>query len=171
MLRRVGVLLVMMSMSILAACSDEPTPIPGGSVTIPESSTAPGSSTTPGASDRPAPPRSGPATIAPNPPSEADSPAADDLPARPGTDACVTIPEANDGRYRVYEAGTVVVLHSGDRLELSRVRAASGWKTEVDAQDDDEVKVEFRKGRQQLDLEIEIDDGEFTATICNEDDD
>jgi hypothetical protein len=83
----------------------------------------------------------------------------------------VVVPEAADGSYTVYEAGTAVVTRDGDRLVLGEVSAAEGWTSRVDDQEDDEVEIDFRDtAGEVLDLEVEIDDGRLEIQICADDD-
>lgn len=57
-------------------------------------------------------------------------------------------------------AGSVRLNRSGGRLSVSRVRPNRGWRADVERDDDrDEVKVEFRRGDREVELEAEIDDG------------
>jgi hypothetical protein len=92
------------------------------------------------------------------------------LPPRPAPGACVDVPEAPDGRYTVYDAGSVVVRRDGDRLALGEVRTGEGWTSRVDDQDGDSVEVDLRRGDEHLDLEVEVDDGRVEAEICADDD-
>jgi hypothetical protein len=41
---------------------------------------------------------------------------------------------------------------------------------EVTDQEDDEVEIEFRRGGEEVDLEVEIDDGRVEAEVCVDDD-
>ncbi|UOY02585.1 hypothetical protein [Blastococcus sp. PRF04-17] len=101
----------------------------------------------------------------------ADGPVPAGYPPRPARDECVVIPEAADGAYTVYEAGTAVVTREGDRLVLGEVSAADGWTSRVDDQDDDEIEIDFRRnGSDALDLEVELDDGRKEVKICADDD-
>ncbi|WP_380165060.1 hypothetical protein [Jannaschia sp. R86511] len=100
-----------------------------------------------------------------------DATAAPGAPARPAADECVDLPEAADGVYTVYEAGTATVTREGDRLVLGDVVAADGWTPRVDTEDADEVEVDFRRDdRTVLDLEVEIDDGRVEVQVCADDD-
>lgn len=112
-------------------------------------------------------PTPGTATGAPAEPTPAAAPtSADQL----GPDQCLIVPEATDGRYTVGSAGTAVVTRDGNRLTVGDVQAASGWQARVEMDEPDDVEIDFRNGQQQLDLEVEIDDGRFEAQICNDDD-
>jgi hypothetical protein len=93
------------------------------------------------------------------------------LPPRPARGECVYIDVAGDGRYTVYDAGTAVVRREGQRLVLGRTRAAAGWTATVDDRERREVEIEFRSDSgEELDLEVEIDDGRVKAEICADDD-
>lgn len=94
------------------------------------------------------------------------------LPPRPEPDRCATVPEAADGVYTVYEAGTATVTVADGRLVLGEVQAADGWTSRVDDEGADEVEIDFRLdgATDVLDLEIEIDDGRVDVQICNDDD-
>ena len=93
------------------------------------------------------------------------------LPPRPGQDECVDVGARANGRYTVYEAGTAVVRRTGPRLVVGKVTPARGWQSRVDDRDSDEVEIEFRKvPRNELDLEVELDDGRVEVQICADDD-
>jgi hypothetical protein len=92
--------------------------------------------------------------------------AAPDGPVRPAPGSCVDLPEAPDGFYRVFEAGSAVVTREGDRLVLGAIAPAEGWEARVDDQDDDEIEIEFFRGDEELDLEVEIDDGRVEVEVC-----
>ncbi|OLT43992.1 hypothetical protein BJF85_20855 [Saccharomonospora sp. CUA-673] len=92
------------------------------------------------------------------------------LPPKPAYDDCVDVPPQPSGEYQVYEAGTAQVVREGNRLVLRGVQPSEGWRQSVDSRDRDEVEIEFRKGREQLDLEVELDDGRVEVQICNDDD-
>ncbi|HSK61081.1 MAG TPA: hypothetical protein VK935_18720 [Actinomycetospora sp.] len=85
-------------------------------------------------------------------------------------DQCVDLPEAQDGVYRVGEAGTATVVREGNRLVLVEHRAADGWVSRVDDLERDEVEIDFRRGGEVLDLEVELDDGRVEVEICADDD-
>lgn len=105
------------------------------------------------------------------PPPDTAAPAqADGPPARPARDQCVRIDPAPDGRYQVFDAGSAVVTFADNRLTLETVTPAEGWTHQVDDEEPDEVEIEFRRGDEQLDLELEVDDGRLEVKICNDDD-
>ena len=108
-------------------------------------------------------------TAAPAEPVESPQQAAPG-PARPAFDQCVAIEPAPDGRYQVFDAGSAEVTFADGRLTLVSVTPAEGWTYEVDDQEPDEVEIEFRRGGEELDLELEIDDGRLEVDICNDDD-
>lgn len=111
-----------------------------------------------------------PTTTAPT----TDAAAAAGLPPRPERDRCVDLPEAADGVYTVYEAGTATVTATDGRLTLVDVQAADGWTSRVDDEEGEEVQVDFRPDGQDtqdvLDLEVEVDDGRVQVQVCNDDD-
>ncbi|KUH94279.1 hypothetical protein AU189_04785 [Mycolicibacterium acapulense] len=91
-------------------------------------------------------------------------------PARPGRNQCVRLEPAPDGRYQVYDAGSAVVTFADGRLTLESVTPAEGWTHRVDDQEPEEVEISFRRGAEDLDLEIEVDDGRLEVSICNDND-
>ncbi|MGV0722060.1 hypothetical protein ABQF17_12735 [Mycolicibacterium elephantis] len=91
-------------------------------------------------------------------------------PARPARDQCVRVEPAPDGRYQVFDAGSAVVTFADGRLTLESVTPADGWTHRVDDQEPEEVEIAFRRGTEELDLEVEIDDGRLEVSICNDDD-
>lgn len=125
---------------------------PQATVTVTES--APAAATSPG--ERPPPPPTAPPTAG--------------APARPALDDCVRVDPAPDGRYQVFDAGTAVVIFADNRLTVESVAPAEGWTHRVDDHRPDEVEIEFRRGAEELDLEVEIDDGRLEVTICNDHD-
>lgn len=118
------------------------------------------------------PPTPGPHDTAPTPPA---SPPAEQgtpgqaAPERPAPGSCVDLPEADDGRYQVADAGTAVVRRDGGRLVIEEVEPASGWSTEVTENVIDEVEIVFRGDGVELELEVEIDDGRTEVTVCHDD--
>ncbi len=91
-------------------------------------------------------------------------------PARPARDQCVRIDPAPDGRYQVYDAGSAVVTFIDGRLTLESVTPAEGWTHRVDDQAPEEVEIAFRRGAEELDLEVEVDNSRLEVSICNDDD-
>ncbi len=87
-----------------------------------------------------------------------------------GRNQCVRLEPAPDGRYQVYDAGSAVVTFADGRLTLESVTPAEGWTHQVDDQEPEEVEISFRRGAEDLDLEIEVDDGRLEVSICNDDD-
>jgi hypothetical protein len=92
------------------------------------------------------------------------------MPARPALNQCVAVDPAPDGRYQVFDAGSAVVTFADGRLTIESVTPAEGWTHRVDDQEPDEVEIEFQRGAEQLDLELEVDDGRLEVDICNDDD-
>lgn len=104
-------------------------------------------------------------------PDDTQGPGAAGLPPRPRRGTCVHVDAPDDGRYTVYDAGTAVVRHDGQRLALGEVDAAQGWTSRVDHRERREVEIKFRSDAgDRLDLEVEIDDGRIKAEICADDD-
>src|SRR5690606_31997983 len=58
--------------------------------------------------------------------------------------------DASDGTYIVRFAGEVEFTRQGDRLELVEVRPNEGWDYEVNGDDEDEIEVDFRRGRDEV---------------------
>jgi hypothetical protein len=92
------------------------------------------------------------------------------MPGRPALNQCVAVDPAPDGRYQVFDAGSAVVTFADGRLTLESVTPAEGWTHRVDDQEPDEVEIEFQRAAEELDLELEVDDGRLEVTICNDDD-
>lgn len=116
----------------------------------------------------PAPTTTAPATTTSEQPAAPQTGAA--APARPARDQCVRVDPAPDGRYQVFDAGTAVVTFADGRLTLQSVTPADGWTHRVEDQESEEVEIAFRRGAEELDLEVEIDDGRLEVSICNDDD-
>ncbi|MGE2726915.1 hypothetical protein [Mycolicibacterium pulveris] len=91
-------------------------------------------------------------------------------PARPARDQCVRIEPAPDGRYQVFDAGSAVVTFADGRLTLESATPADGWTHRVDDQEPEEVEIAFRRDAEELDLELEVDDGRLEVKICNDGD-
>lgn len=87
----------------------------------------------------------------------------------PPPGSCADLPEAADGRYTVGDAGTAVVRRDGDRLVVEEVAPSSGWTYDVTEHGDDEVEVDFRRGGEERELEVEIDDGRVEVQLCVDD--
>lgn len=65
----------------------------------------------------------------------------------------------------------MIVTRDGDRLTLGEVTPAEGWTAEEVDTEADEVEVEFRNGTDELDLEVEIEDGgRLDVEVCADDD-
>jgi len=109
-------------------------------------------------------------TTGPAGPGEQNAPPADGTPMRPARDQCVRIDPAPDGRYQVFEAGSAVVTFADGRLTVESVTPAEGWTHQVDEREPGEVEIEFRRDAEQLDLELDVDDGRLEVKICNDDD-
>ena len=115
----------------------------GGAQALPEEGSA-----DPGASE--------PATV-----SGGESPA-------PGT--CVQVAAAGDGVYPVADAGIVTITFTEGALALAVVEPFAGWAYEVTGDEPSKVEVELRKNGEELDLEVEVDDGDVMAEVCADDD-
>ena len=100
-------------------------------------------------------------------PGETVSPApSGDSTSSPGSEECSVLP-TDDDDFAVGDAGTVTVRREGDRLVLGEVRPAEGWQHEVTSEQADEVEVEFTRGTEELDLDVEIEDGGvLEAEVC-----
>nr|WP_090344430.1 hypothetical protein [Mycolicibacterium malmesburyense]CRL75945.1 hypothetical protein CPGR_03767 [Mycolicibacterium malmesburyense] len=91
-------------------------------------------------------------------------------PARPARDQCVRLEPAPDGRYQVFDAGSAVVTFADGRLTLESATPAEGWTHQVDDQEAEEVEIKFRRGAEELDLELDVDKGRLEVKVCNDDD-
>ncbi|MGE2719801.1 hypothetical protein [Mycolicibacterium celeriflavum] len=91
-------------------------------------------------------------------------------PARPARDQCVRLDPALDGRYQVFDAGSAVVTFADGRLTLESATPAEGWTHQVDDQEAEEVEIKFRRGVEELDLELDVDKGALEVKVCNDDD-
>lgn len=154
-------LVASLALGLLAACggdADEDSGSASETVTVTASPEATAESPTP--------------TPTPTPSTQSPSPrGASGLPPRPGQDECVDVRVRPDGRYTVYEAGTAVVRRVGPRLVVGKVSPRPGWTSRIDDRERDEVEIEFRASpRDELDLEVEIDDGKVEVQICADDD-
>ncbi|MBX9244041.1 hypothetical protein ICW40_04360 [Actinotalea ferrariae] len=89
--------------------------------------------------------------------------------ASPAPGACVDVPASEDGVYTVAEAGTVTVTASEGALTLGAVQPFAGWAYEVSTEEPTEVEVEFSKAVDQVDLEVEIEDGAPVVRVCADD--
>ncbi|MBO1751488.1 hypothetical protein J4G33_06685 [Actinotalea sp. BY-33] len=88
----------------------------------------------------------------------------------PAPGECVTLEVPEDGIYTVADAGTATIGVEGDRLIVGGISPAAGWEHEVTDADGDDVEVEFRREGVELDLEVELEDGQVTAELCQDDD-
>jgi hypothetical protein len=71
----------------------------------------------------------------------------------------------------VADAGTVVVIRDGHRLVLGEIAPAEGWEAVVDDEEPREIEVELHRDGEELDLEIEIEDGgRLDVEVCADDD-
>jgi hypothetical protein len=116
-----------------------------------------------------------PAATAPQQQPAAPPPAPQAPTGRPAPGTCVLVQAGAGDQYTVADAGTAVAGREGDRLVLGQVSPAPGWThevtdQEVTDQEDDEVEIEFRRGGEEVDLEVEIDDGRVEAEVCVDDD-
>lgn len=89
--------------------------------------------------------------------------------ASPAPGACVDVPATDDGVYTVAESGTVTVTASEGALTLGAVEPFAGWAYEVSTEEPTEVEVEFSKAAEQVDLEVEIEDGAPVVQVCADD--
>lgn len=85
----------------------------------------------------------------------------------PGT--CVSLPEADDGRYAVGDVGTVEVRRDGDRLTLGEVTTAAGWTHTVVDEAAREIEITFRRGEDEVEFEAELEDNGVEVDVCRGD--
>ncbi len=85
--------------------------------------------------------------------------------APPGT--CTRLePDPEGGRYAVGHAGWVTVHLVDDRLELNLVQPAEGWTTDVVAERDTELLLEFTRADELVDFDAVVEDGLIHAEHC-----
>ncbi|WP_193047588.1 hypothetical protein [Mycolicibacterium baixiangningiae] len=89
-------------------------------------------------------------------------------PARPAVGQCVRLEPAPDGRYQVFDAGSAQVTYADGRLTVGPVTPAEGWTHEVADQEPAEVEIDFRRGAENLDLEIDVDRDRLEVKVCND---
>ncbi|WP_197377585.1 hypothetical protein [Mycolicibacterium baixiangningiae] len=89
-------------------------------------------------------------------------------PARPAVGQCVRLEPAPDGRYQVFDAGSAQVTYADGRLTVGPVTPAEGWTQEVADQEPAEVEIDFRRGAENLDLEIDVDRDRLEVKVCND---
>jgi hypothetical protein len=81
------------------------------------------------------------------------------------------VPEAASGVYAVADAGTVTLVHDGDRIDLTDVQPNGDWQTGSIEGDEDEADVEFQRGEEDLDFEADVDDdGRLEIQVCDDED-
>lgn len=90
--------------------------------------------------------------------------------ASPTPGSCLEVPTAGDGVYPVADAGIVTVTVTDDALALAAVEPFAGWEYEVAEDEPGRVEVELRKNGAEVDLEVEVEDGEVLAEVCADDD-
>lgn len=152
--RRLAAVAAVCALSLFGCADSDDTPEPVAPEQSPPSTPEQSPAATP-PETTPTPPPTGGAAGPPLPP--------------PGS--CVDLPEAADGRYTVGDAGTAVVRRDGDRLVVDEVVPSSGWTHRVTEHGDDEIEIDFRRGGEELELEVEIDDGRVEVDVCVEDHD
>ena len=160
-----AVLLPLLALTALVACSDDEQPGDAATTASPAPTSEESSPrTTPGPS--PGPPSPGPSS----PPGATDSPGAaspGQVP-RPAPGSCEPVPESADGRYVVADAGEVTLQLADGGLQLS-VSSSNGWGTSVHSEDD-EAAVEFSRDGEELDFEAGRQGGRVVLRICDDDD-
>lgn len=86
----------------------------------------------------------------------------------------VATPAAAASGSRVIDAagaGTVTVDHTGDRLSLVSAVPATGWRVEVEQPAGREIELDFRRGGQRVQVNLEIEDGAVRERLRVRDDD
>lgn len=67
--------------------------------------------------------------------------------------------DAEDGTYRLGDAGAVEVRRQGGGISLVQTRSTGNWGSNVVRQDGEEVEVRFERPDERWTLEAEVDDG------------
>ncbi|MCA0144438.1 hypothetical protein [Blastococcus sp. LR1] len=66
--------------------------------------------------------------------------------------------------------GTVTLTRQGNGIALGEARPEEGWSVDTSG-DEDEADVEFRRGREDVDVETDLeDDGRLGIEVCDDDD-
>ncbi|MFA9429634.1 hypothetical protein [Egicoccus sp. AB-alg2] len=73
--------------------------------------------------------------------------------------------QAVPGTWPVGDAGTVTWDVRDGALVLVDVSPSEGWDATVDEEGDDEVEVDFRRGDEGWDFEVEVDDGRLEIDV------
>jgi hypothetical protein len=71
--------------------------------------------------------------------------------------------------YRAGPAGRVRIGITGRRLRLVRVMPAPGWTWKVTEEEDDEIEVSFFRGAEEIEFEIEVENGRLRTEVDRED--
>jgi hypothetical protein len=75
---------------------------------------------------------------------------------------------AQQGQVFRFAAGNVRLRRAGfDRLRILGFAAKRGWRGRIDDNNDDDVGVEFRKARRELDFKAELD-GRLEVEVCED---
>lgn len=86
----------------------------------------------------------------------------------PAAEQCADLPASATGAYTVLDAGTATVRQDGDRVTVVEHRGANGWITQVDETTPVDVEVNFRRGFEVLQLEVERTVSGVSARVCGE---
>ena len=90
--------------------------------------------------------------------------------ALPAQGACITLPSVDSGEYSIPGVGSARVVQDGETLTVEDVQLENGWEYEVQAEGR-ETEIEFRGLGQEIDLELELEDGGTTKVeVCADDD-
>jgi hypothetical protein len=151
MRRSAAVLLTVLALGALGACSDDDDPDPAAS-----------SSSKPTAkSSEPASPSAGTPSGSPGQASPGQVP-------RPEPGTCQPVAESPDGVYQVVDAGTVTLRLQDGGLSLD-VRTTGGWSVSSNSSGGD-ADVEFRRGDEEIDFEADVEGGRLVLQVCDDDD-
>jgi hypothetical protein len=92
------------------------------------------------------------------------------IPGVPAADPVGTCTEADPdgagGRYAAGHAGWVTVYLVGDVLDLDGIQAADGWSETIVTERDTELVVEFTRGEEIVDFDVDVEDGLLYAEHC-----
>ncbi|HZA00102.1 MAG TPA: hypothetical protein VE575_15180 [Acidimicrobiales bacterium] len=78
--------------------------------------------------------------------------------------------DAADGVVEAGEAGTVTVRRAGAGVELVSAVPTAGWAVEVEDSSGDEVEVDFRRGTERVQVDVEVEDGALRERVRLRDD-
>ena len=90
--------------------------------------------------------------------------------ALPAQGECLELPSVESGDYEIPGVGSARVVQDGETLTVEDVQLENGWEHEVTAEGR-ETEIEFRGLGQEIDLELELENGGTTKVeVCADDD-